>query len=264
MPEALIDSHCHLDFADFDADRAQVINNSRAKGVKGFVIPGTTAQRWPGLLALCGQYQGLWPALGLHPYYCALHQPAHLWRLEQLLEQQTVVAIGEIGLDFALKNTDKTAQQRWFEAQLKLARKLDLPVILHVRKAHQAVLESLQRLPVQGGICHAFNGSPELARQYAKQGFVFGFGGMLTYPHSRKLRALAAALPLHQLVLETDSPDMSGFLHRGQRNSPEYLPEVLDTLAEIRQESREEIRTATTANCLAVLHIASLQQGTSD
>ncbi len=244
----LVDSHCHLDFPEFDRDRDQVLARARAAGVGAFIVPGTTAARFPRLLALTASEADLHPALGLHPWFMDEHTPEDLAALERLAVSEPLVAIGEIGLDFQLPEYDAPAQVALFEAQLRLARRLELPVILHIRKAHQAVLEALHRTGVQGGICHAFNGSLQQAEQYMKLGFLFGFGGMLTYPNARRLHRLARELPLDHLVLETDAPSMSGARHRGQRNSPEFLPEVLETLARLREEEPREIASRTTQN----------------
>jgi len=139
-----------------------------------------------------------------------------------------------------------------FERQLAIARDADLPVILHVRRAHDAALATLRRLRVRGGIAHAYSGSLEQARQYLELGFRLGFGGMLTFERSTKLRRLARELPLEALVLETDAPDLTVASHRGERNSPEYLPEVLAALAEVRGADPAEIAAVTTANACAV------------
>jgi TatD DNase family protein len=165
------------------------------------------------------------------------------------------VAIGEIGLDYYVDGLDRSGQQSLFEAQLAIARDANLPVILHVRKSHDAVLATLRRIPVRGGICHAFNGSLQQAAQYIEMGFRLGFGGMLTFERSVKLRALARELPVESLVLETDAPDMTVAQHRGERNSPEYLPYCLDALASVRDEDTTELARITTANAREVLNL---------
>jgi TatD DNase family protein len=252
-PPELIDSHCHLDFPEFDADRDQVLARARAAGVKGFVNPGTTRQGWGRLLEIAASTPGIHPALGLHPWFMEQHCPRDLKTLAELAAREPIVAIGEIGLDFQLPGHDAEAQLALCKAQLHLARELDLPVILHVRKAHDAMLGLLRKSGVEGGICHAFNGSLQQAEQYMKRGFLFGFGGMLTYPNAHRLQRLARELPLDHLVLETDAPNMSGARHRGQRNSPEYLLEVLEALAGIRPESATTIARQTTTNLQRLL-----------
>ncbi|MBK1642461.1 DNAase [Chromatium okenii] len=254
----LIDTHCHLDHSVFDLDRAAILRRSAASGVCAIVVPGVTAAHWSQVLALCAAPPpnglALYPALGVHPLSCAAYQDADLQELAAAGRRQPLVAIGEIGLDF-YGGDAAVAQQRLFEMQLEIAQELDLPVLLHVRRAHDAVLLTLRRFPHLTGIVHAFNGSWQQAQQYLARGFKLGFGGMLTFTRATKLRRLAAELPLEALVLETDAPDMSGAAHRGERNSPEYLPEVLATLAQLRDCAAAELAAITTANARAVLRL---------
>ncbi|MEK7322686.1 MAG: TatD family hydrolase [Pseudomonadota bacterium] len=251
----LIDTHCHLDVTDFDADRAEVLAQCRVRGVNRIVVPAVDAAGWDKLLALCAGEAGLYPALGLHPVYLERHRPPHVTALAERVARQRPVAVGEIGLDYFVTDLDRARQQSLFEAQLRVAADARLPVLLHVRKAHDEVLATLRRIPVKGGICHAFNGSLQQARHYIKLGFKLGFGGMLTYERSLKLRRLAAELPLDALVLETDAPDLVVASHRGERNSPAYLPECLAALAELRGEDPAYLAAATTRNALAVLDL---------
>ncbi|BAO44570.1 TatD family hydrolase [Thiolapillus brandeum] len=253
MTDFIIDSHCHLDMPDFDKDRQQVLKNARKAGVHGFVIPGTTAGRWNKVLKIARNAEDIWPALGLHPYYCNDHTETELEQLAAQIAREPPVAIGEIGLDLFLPQLDEAKQRFYLEAQLDMAREFDLPVILHIRKANDPMLQLLRNHPVKGGICHAFSGSLQHAHKFIDMGFCLGFGGMLTYERSRKLRQLAKNLPLTALLLETDAPDMSGEKHRYQRNSPEYLPEVLDVLEKLRAESRERIAHQTTLNLQQLL-----------
>jgi len=257
----LIDSHCHLDLPAFDADREQVLARCAALGVGHIVVPAIAAAGWQRLAGLCDCHPGLSPAYGLHPMFMQQHRlcpdatagPGDVERLEGWLQQHRAVALGEIGLDFWDKRADRGAQTALFEQQLAVAARQQLPVLLHVRKAHDQVLNLLQRHRPPGGIAHAFNGSLQQAQRYIDLGFCLGFGGMLTFARSRKLRALAAALPLHALVLETDAPDMTVAAHRGERNSPEYLPDVAIALAQLRDGTLAEVADATTANARRVL-----------
>ena len=252
----LIDTHCHLDVAAFDADRDAVLARARAAGVVAQVIPGVVAAGLEGLLALCEREAGLFPALGLHPIYLEMHREADLTTLERLVAEQRPVAIGEIGLDYFVKELDRAAQQRLFEAQLAIARDAGLPVLLHTRKAYDEVSATLKRMKFpHGGISHAFGGSPEQARRLIDLGFKLGFGGTVTYERSTRIRRLARELPLESLVLETDAPDIVVASHRGERNSPEYLPEVLAALAEVRGQRAGEIAAATSANARALLRL---------
>ena len=257
----LTDSHCHLDVADFDADRQAVLQRARHNGVGSIVVPGIDAAGWERLWQLCCSEPGLYPAFGLHPVFLHQHTQQDLSALQALLQRQPPVAVGEIGLDFHVAGLDRAAQQTLFEAQLAFARDAGLPVILHVRKSHDQVLTTLERVRVCGGICHAFNGSLQQASRYRDLGFMFGFGGMLTYERSTKLRALAKALPLESLVLETDAPDMTVAQHHGERNRPEYLPYCLAALAEVRDADAEELAHITTANARRVLKLDEWKPG---
>ena len=253
----IIDTHCHLDVAEFDPDRQAVLARARANGVAAIVVPGVLAPGWDHLWRFCAGEPDLYPALGLHPVYLDRHQEGDLAALEKFLVEHRPVAVGEIGLDYFVIGLDRRRQQALFETQLEMARAADLPVILHVRKAHDAVLATLRRIRVSGGIAHAYNGSLQQAQQYIDLGFKLGFGGMLTYERSRRLRLLARELPAEAIVLETDAPDLTVAQHRGMRNSPEYLPYCLAALAESRGENREDLARQTSANARAVLGLDS-------
>ncbi len=252
----LFDSHCHLNAGEFDPDRDQVLARARAAGVVQMVVPAVDACGWPALLELCRREEGLYPALGMHPLYIDQHREGHLAELRRLLAVERPVAIGEIGLDFFVRELNRERQQWLFEQQLLIAEEFGLPVLLHVRKAHDQVLATLKRVRFShGGIAHAFNGSLQQAQQYIELGFKLGFGGMLTYQRSTKLRQLAAVLPLESMVLETDAPDMTPSAHHGERNRPEYLPEVLEALAELRGLSIQEVASQMLANTQSVLRL---------
>ncbi len=251
----IIDTHCHLDFEVFDADREQVLQDARDAGLAGIVVPGTHQQGWQNLLSVCAAHEVLYPAIGLHPMYLEQHQKSDLDQLEKMIDQTKHVAIGEIGLDARDSELDMDKQLFYFKQQLCIAQEKALPVILHILKTHDRALKILRNNPVCGGTVHAFNGSLQQAEQYIELGFKLGFGGMLTYERSSKLRKLAAALPLESIVLETDAPDMTVFQHQYQRNSPVYLPYCLEALAEVRNEEPEVIAEQTTLNAKCVFNI---------
>lgn len=251
----LIDSHCHLDVADFADDRERVIEHCKQLGIAQIIVPGIDQPGWQQLLELCRHHCALLPALGLHPVFIDSHQPDDIQSLEVSIATHHPVAVGEIGLDFFIRKLDRDKQQRLFEAQLNIARNAGLPVILHCRKSHDQVLQTLKRIPVKGGFAHAFNGSRQQAEQYIDMGFKLGFGGTLTYEGSNKIRTLAESLPLSAIVLETDAPDMVVAAHRGERNSPEYLPDCLAAMANIRGEDPEIIAAQTTHNVRDVLDL---------
>lgn len=244
----LIDSHSHFDAAEFDADRDAVHARALAAGIEGQVVPAVDAAGWPALKQVCAEYHGLHPAYGLHPVFLRAHRPQHLHDLRDWIEREHPVAVGECGLDFFVEGLDVDAQNTYFDAQLRLAREFDLPVIVHARRAVDAVIAALRAVGGLHGVVHSFSGSAEQAMQLHKLGFMLGIGGPVTYPRANRLRGLVATLPLEQLLLETDSPDQPGAAHRGQRNEPAHLLEVLDVIATLRNVSREEIAAATSAN----------------
>lgn len=251
----IVDTHCHLDVAAFDNDREAVLSRAQSAGVNHIVVPAIHRGNWQALLELCQQHADLHPALGLHPVYWSQHTDEDLAALRKAINTYQPVAVGEIGLDFYIDEPNKRRQIELLEAQLDIASEDNLPVILHVRKAHDEMLSCLKNNPVRGGIAHAFNGSLQQAEKYLEYGFKFGFGGMLTYERSSKLRKLACALPIEALVLETDAPDMTVASHHGERNSPEYLPECLAALAAVRNEDPVLVAEQTTKNALEVLYI---------
>lgn len=251
----LIDTHCHLDVSEFDQDRDEILQRCRVQGVTRMVIPAIDAAHWCDVLKLCDAEKGLYPALGLHPMFLNEHKSEHIEALEHQVNTHAPIAIGEIGLDYFKSTLDREKQQTLFEAQLEIAKANHLPVVLHVRKAHDQVLATLKRIRVKGGTAHAFNGSLQQAQQYLELGFKLGFGGMLTYDRAQKLHRLARQLPLESIVLETDAPDMTVASHHGQRNSPEYLPECLQALATLRDEDPLTIAEQTTRNACSVFSL---------
>ena len=251
----MIDTHCHLDFDAYDTDREAVISRACQAGVQGFVIPAVQRATWDNLIELCDSSNHLYSALGLHPMFISHHQDRHIEDLKKYITDYQPVAVGEIGLDF-YDRSQMDRQTEIFERQLAIACDVKLPVILHVRKAHEEVLACLKKYEPKGGIVHAFNGSLQQAERYLQYSFKFGFGGMLTYARSSKLRNLASKLPVETIVLETDSPDMTVEQHRGERNSPEYLPYCLRALAEIKKMEPEKLAQITTSNAQEVLGIA--------
>ena len=255
------DSHCHLNFSDFDPDREQVLEQCFALGVKDLCIPATRYDEWHSLLEISSKKTEHQPqlhiALGLHPCFLDDHEPLHLKTLDNLLarerHQQIIVAIGETGLDFYNKPVTEEQSRRqlyFFSEQVKLACLHKLPLIIHARKSHDQILKTLrQHQPAKGGIIHAFSGSRQQAYQYIDLNFKLGFGGGITYPRAQKTRQLAATLPADSIVLETDAPDMPLQGFQGQRNSPEQIPAVAECLAALRSVPLSQVATTTTANC---------------
>lgn len=234
----LIDTHTHLDFPDFDADRRELLAAARAGGVEKMVVLGVYEGNWQRLWDLVKAEPSLYAAFGLHPVYLDDHRPEHLlalgdW-LTRLRGDPQLCAVGEFGLDYYLEELDRERQQALFEAQLQLAVDFDLPALLHVRRSHAAVIATLKRFKLKrGGIIHAFAGSYEEAREYIKLGFCLGLGGAATWPQALRLQKVLPRLPLDAVVLETDAPDMAPAMYPGVRNSPLHLPEIARALAGI-------------------------------
>ena len=252
----LIDTHCHLDLKEHFPDWREVLAEARALGVSDFVLAGVCRDLWPGMLEMSRNESGVHAAPGLHPMYLARHTNCDLEVLKSLAAEAGIVAIGEIGLDYYVRDIDHEGQQELFEAQLDIAAAYSLPVLLHVRKAHDRVLATLRKKNFPGGgIVHAYNGSLQQAGQYIDLGFRIGVGGAITFPRATKIRHVAATLPLDNLVLETDAPDMPPASHYGERNRPANILLVVEALSEIRGENPCDIACTTTAGARDVLHL---------
>ncbi len=244
----LVDTHCHLDDAEFDRDRTEVIARAREAGVTRQVVPAVDAASWPKLREVCAADDGLHAAYGLHPMLLEVHRDEHLPQLREWIEREHPVAVGECGLDYFVEGLDADRQQHFFEGQLKIARDFDLPVIVHARRAVDAVIATIRRIGGLRGVVHSFSGSEEQAKQLWKNGFLLGLGGPVTYDRANRLRRLVATMPIEHLVLETDAPDQPDAHIRGQRNEPSRLPSVLHTIAELRGEDVDAIARATSEN----------------
>ncbi|MGA9395054.1 MAG: TatD family hydrolase [Azonexus sp.] len=244
----LIDTHCHLDAAEFDADRDAVHAAALAGGVERIVVPAVAVDGFFRLKTIVARYPGCVAAYGIHPLYVKQAQDGDLALLRSWLEREQPVAVGEIGLDHYVTDGDPQRQEYFFVEQLKLAREFKLPVLLHVRRAVDQVLKQLRRIQVPGGIAHAFNGSRQQADEFIKLGFKLGFGGSMTFSGSSRIRALAAELPLEAIVLETDAPDIPPVWLAGGRNAPGELPRIAAVLSELRGIPAGEIASS---SCLA-------------
>ena len=264
---AWIDTHAHLDAPELAHDVDAVREQARAQGVVHCVLPAVERSNWDSVRLLAHRHGDSY-ALGIHPLYTARAADADLALLAQALEQHhrdpRLVAIGEIGLDFFASGLDPARQEQFYRAQLQLARRFELPVILHVRRAADKLLKGLRDISVPGGIAHAFNGSLQQAQAFIALGFKLGFGGAVTYDRALQLRRLAAELPASALVLETDAPDIPPhWLYTpaeqraaGQpqgRNAPAELPRIAEVVAGLRGMPVAELARSTSANACAAL-----------
>ena len=244
----LTDSHAHIDDAGFAADQAAMFDRARDAGIRHIVVPAIDWASWARIAALCDANPQAHPAYGLHPMFLDQHRPEHLDALPGQLETHRAVAVGEIGLDYFVPGLEPEQQRDYFHRQLRIARDLDLPVIVHARRAVDEVTSTMKRVGGLRGVVHSFSGSAQQARRLWDMGFHIGIGGPVTYERAQRLRHIVATMPIDRLLLETDSPDQPGACHRGQRNEPANLLEVLQAIAQLRGESEEAIASATTAN----------------
>ena len=254
---ALIDSHCHFDAQAFEADRPAVHNNAHNAGVQAIISPAVTAASWPELQRISAKYPHIHPAYGLHPMFIDQHQSGDIDALEQWLDQEKPAAVGECGLDFYETKQRQQKQIDYLEAQLTLAQRYQLPVIIHARKAVEDILQRIRRYPELRGVIHSYSGSLEQARQFIDRGFYLGFGGPVTWPKSTRLQTLIKALPLDAILLETDAPDQADASHRGERNEPGYLPIIAEKIASLKELEFEDVAIATTHNATELFRLGS-------
>lgn len=253
---SLIDTHCHINFDSYDADRDAVIERAAWAEVTQIINPAVDLETSRAAIALAAQYTGIYAAVGVHPNSTADFNPSWIDEFAALAAQSKVVAIGEIGLDYHWDESPKEKQFEAFEAQLALAAKLELPVIIHNREASDDVIVILERwaanlpptLKDRPGVLHSFSAPPEIADRALAIGFYLGFTGPITYKNADGLRKIAARMPLDRMVVETDGPFLTPTLHRGKRNEPAYIPLIIERLATLRQIRVEEMGEATTAN----------------
>lgn len=256
-----IDTHCHLDAPEFDAESDVIAARAAQAGVTGVVIPAVARGNFAAVRVLASRHANCAYALGIHPLFVPQAGEDDLAALRaaigDAMTDPKFVAVGEIGLDFFVPELNESPlrekQEYFYCEQLKMARDFGLPVLLHVRRSQDIILKHLRRTPVIGGIAHAFNGSFQQAGEFIRLGFKLGFGGAMTFPRALQIRRLAAELPPEAVVLETDAPDISPAWLHPQRNSPEQLPRIGQELAALRGISAAEAAALTAKNAQAVL-----------
>ncbi len=253
----LVDTHCHLDAPEFDGDRDAVLARAAAAGVDRIVVPAVGAFDFDAVRGLAAAHRFVRYALGIHPIFVDRARDEDLAILrraaESALGDPAFVGIGEVGLDHFVPGLDRARQERFLVEQLRIARDLGLPVILHVRRAQDAVLKQLRRWRPAGGIAHAFNGSEQQAAAFVGLGFALGFGGAMTFERALRIRRLAATLPIEACVLETDAPDIPPAWLRAARNEPAQLPAIAASFAALRGIAPAAAIAATGANAARVL-----------
>ena len=260
----MIDTHCHLDFEAFDDDRDAVVERAEAAGVTRIINPAVDLAACEAALRLADRHVGVYAAVGVHPTSTASFSPEHLTAVEGYARHAKVVAIGEIGLDYYWDKSPKEVQKSAFEAQLALAARLNLPVIIHNRDASEDVITILEQwaaalpqpLRERPGVLHSFSGDMAMAERALQAGFYLGFTGPITFKNADETRRIAAAVPLDRLLVETDAPFLTPVPYRGKRNEPAYIPYMVERLAALKLVSVEEMAALTTQNAERLFQLA--------
>jgi TatD DNase family protein len=274
MTTRYFDTHCHIQGSEFDNDRDAVIARARDADLAGMLVLGVDLESSEAAIALADGHEGVYAAAGCHPHNAGKMDEASLAKLAELAASPTILAVGEIGLDFYRNLSVREKQIEVFERQLQLAAKVGKPVAVHGRDAHETLLpiiESWSRnlggsLPGSRplGVMHYFSGDAELGQRYVALGFMISIHCSVTYPRNEQLHDVAAKLPLEALVVETDSPYGSPQSRRGQRNEPAYVLDAISKIAELRGESIERVAEATTANALRLFGLAGRASMTAE
>jgi len=261
---SLVDTHCHLNFDSYDEDRDEVLARAANAGVTRVINPGIDIGTSQESVKLAVQYPGVYAAVGVHPNSTAAFSDATLTAIEVLTREQKVVAIGEIGLDYHWDKSPKEKQIAAFEAQLALAARLGLPVIIHNREASDDVIAILEQwtrdlpatLRTHPGVLHSFSAPPAIAERALAIGFYLGFTGPITYKNADALRRIAASMPIDRMLVETDGPFLTPApLRRKDRNEPAFIPLIVDRLAALRQTAVEVMGKATTENATRLFRL---------
>jgi len=252
---AWVDSHCHLDHASFSHDLPDILAQAHALGIAKFVVPSVGFHQWEAQQSMITDDPNtdanqIHHAFGVHPWFCDLHTEEHLEQLDSLLD--AAIAVGECGLDMMPNKPSLKTQERWFEAQLKLAMKHDLPLIIHSVRAADKIAVCLKKHPNTRGVIHGFSGSLQQAQNFIKLGFLIGIGTRLIHSNPNKIEELVSQLPLSSLLLETDAPDGLG---KHVRNEPRELILVANVVANLRQQQPEEILDICSQNAQELFQI---------
>jgi TatD DNase family protein len=253
----LTDTHTHLNAAQFDEDRDEVIQRALDAGVTRIVNVGFNRETIPTSIELAERYDFIYSTVGWHPQDAIDMRPGDLEWIEELCKHEKVVAIGEIGLDYYWDTSPKDVQHTVFREQIRLARKLGMPIVIHNRDAHHDILEILkeEKAAEVGGIMHCFSGSWETAKQCLDMNFYISFGGPVTFKNAKQPKEVLARVPLNKLLIETDAPYLTPHPYRGKRNETSYVRLVAETAAEILGISLEELANVTTQNAVRLLQL---------
>jgi TatD DNase family protein len=248
---SFVDSHCHIDMKDFDADREAVVARAKAAGIADMlIVGGVDAEAGHRRALVAAQALGLPASAGVHPHEAKLATEEIYAELEGWARGRKIVAIGEIGLDFHYDHSPRDVQREVFRRQIRLAREVGLPVIIHTREAdaETATILEEEKAEEAGGVIHCFTGGPELAERALAIGFFISFSGIVTFPRSEGIQKVAASMPLERLLIETDAPFLAPIPHRGKRNEPAFVVDVARKVAALRGITAEEVGAVALAN----------------
>lgn len=248
----IFETHAHYDDVAFDRDRERLIGLLMAEGIAPIVNVGASIESTKSTLELAHRYEHVYAAIGVHPSDCAELKEADMEWLKGLCDDDKVVGIGEIGLDYHYDEPDKDTQKKWFIRQLELAGEVSLPIVVHSRDAASDTLEIISRKEFKGqrGIIHCFSYSVELAREYVKMGYYIGVGGVVTFKNGRKLHEVVKEIPLERIVVETDAPYLSPEPYRGRRNSSAFIPYIIERIAELKNLTYDAVEEAVYLNAV--------------
>ncbi|WP_100400532.1 TatD family hydrolase [Bacillus sp. FJAT-44742] len=253
----LFDTHVHLNADQFEEDVEQVIEKARGEGVRLMNVVGFDRKTIKGALFLAEKYDFIFASVGWHPVDAIDMTEDDLKWLEELSEHPKVVALGEMGLDYYWDKSPKEVQKEVFRKQIRLAKKVNLPIIIHDRDAHQDIVDILKEEKAEevGGIMHCFGGSLEIARECLKMNFHISFGGPVTFKNAKRPKEVAKEIPMDKLLVETDCPFLAPHPYRGKRNEPAYVKLVAEKIAELKEISLEEVAEQTTSNAKKLFNI---------
>ncbi|MFA9423741.1 MAG: TatD family hydrolase [Sedimentibacter sp.] len=250
MESKFVDSHAHLDDERFDGDREELINGLNNNGIEIVLNPGADLNTSKAAVLLADKYSFIYAAVGCHPHDSKYMNDETIDIFRELAKNEKVIAIGEIGLDYFYDNSDRDVQRKWFREQIRLAKELDLPYIVHDRDAHEDVFKIMKEEHYDGtrGILHCYSSSVEMAREFIKLGFYISLGGPVTFKKSKTPKLVAKEIPLDKLLIETDSPYLTPEPFRGKRNEPKYVKYVAEEIANIRNISVDMVAKQTKEN----------------
>ncbi len=257
MENKFIDSHAHLDDERFDLDRVELINSLYENDIETVLNPGADLKTSKAAVALADKYSFIYAAVGCHPHDSKYMNDETMNIFRELCKNKKVIGIGEIGLDYYYDNSDRETQKLWFREQIKLAKELDLPYIVHDRDAHEDIFRIMKEEQYSGtrGILHCYSSSVEMAREFVKLGFYISLGGPVTFKKAKTPKQVAKEIPLDRLLIETDCPYLTPEPYRGKRNEPKYVKYIAEEIAAIREVSIEVIAQKTKENFMRLFNL---------